>query len=118
LSIVPPKAILRLKSLATTECSNVGLQAPIHVFSMQTLCPTRPELLFDGATGKVQPWLVDISALRIRAGHPNHDRSCVSDQAKALFTLFGLCKSNGLLNFSFTSLHPLPHQRADQHRLY
>src|SRR6516162_5503218 len=87
LTIVTAKPILHVVGLSAIEGSSVGIQTALHILCMNPFNPTISQLCFERATREFKPWLVEIGAQFVRAGHSDHHRSGVRDQAKARFTL-------------------------------
>src|SRR5947209_1968968 len=67
--------------------ASVGFKAPLHVFRMDALEPTLPQLRLELAARELQPCRIDVVTLTIGVRGPNKRRSRVRQQAKTLFAL-------------------------------
>src|SRR4051812_8284083 len=73
-AVVPPEAVFHFERLAPVEVIEVVRYAPLEVVGVDARCPPVAHLLLDRAAGEREPGLVEVVAVRIDAGTPEHDR--------------------------------------------
>ena len=85
-AVVTQQPILQGEVLSRFERGKISTHATFSIFGMDARNPILLHLLFRRQPGKVQPWLIEERATRVRARHPQHDRSHIYQRSKALLT--------------------------------
>src|SRR5437899_893671 len=84
-AIVSPEAIFHLERLSLIKANVIYVEAVRAVVRMYALCPSGAKLLFQPSAGKSEPRSIEVSALLVDAGRPDHHRRRVRDRAEAPF---------------------------------
>src|SRR6516225_2622766 len=82
---MPPEPILHLKWLALIERVRVYAQTVRKIVGVDTLRPPVPQFGFQRPASKLKPSVVEIRALFIKTGRPDHHRCCVCHGSKLTF---------------------------------
>jgi len=84
--VVAPQAVLHFERFTAPEVIEVIRHAAIEIVRVHALGPAFTHLLLERAAGEREPGLVEIVAVRVQAGAPDHDRRMLHEQAQAVLS--------------------------------
>src|ERR1700674_903002 len=94
-AIVLAEPILHSEFLPSIKVTDVGFQATIKIFPMNSFCPAIPQLLCHVAPGEDEPLPIEPEAALVLAGHPNHHWRRIHHLAKS--RIEPACRLDGML---------------------
>ena len=80
-AVVTAQPVLHLERLAPVEVIEVMAYAALEVARVDAFGPAVPHLLLERAPGVGEPPLVEVVALRVDSGPPDHDRGMLDEKA-------------------------------------
>ena len=79
-AVVTAKAVLHFERFAAVEVVEIVRDTPVEIVGVDALCPAVAHLLFERAPREREPGFVEIVALGVEAGAPDHDRRMLDEE--------------------------------------